>query len=544
MRLTLVAVGLISLAVSGAFLRAWRAYGWERLLSGDLQRARTVLALYPGWLDLEGDARAGLLLARVGIGAEAGDPSGLVPEGVLLPLMESALARGDARAAERFARVGLALGDAWSPSYLAAAQVELGLLDEARRTLESIPHRYGIAALVETTLRSIEDGASTQLFDRRGRPLGWLTPEGEFRPASGGRSELIPLAVLETIPAAASAGLRLSTDLDLSRLALEALGRYRGSVVLVEPTTGSVLAAVSDARTLRRHGGTPAFEQRREPASIVKLITTAAALRSGMDPDAEISRMTCRSAERYDGGILYCPYRAGRLKSLDRAMAVSCNVAFANLAVRVGRSPIVAEFKRFGFDRPDIGAGRILVPQGDARQLADLSIGLEATDITPLHGAMLAAVIANGGALPIPRLVEAYDGRLGRSPRPLGRTPAGTVLEPAWTEILHGSMRAVARRGGTGADLAPVGFPVAMKTGTASEPGLGYHVNHIGFGPDRAPRVAFSVRVTHQRTSHRAGAAARAVTRSLLRRLGRVAWPVWPGEPELDPLETSITHAP
>ncbi len=542
-RLALVTVSVSSLTVSGAFLRAWRAHGWERLLSGDFLQAQRVLAPYPSWLDFEGEARAGLLLARVGVGDDVDDRRGPVPEGVLLTLMEGALGRGDAAGTERFARLGLTSGDAWSAPYLAAAQVELGHLDEARRTLESIPHRQGIAALVETALLSLEEGASTQLFDRRGRPLGWLTPQGDFRSASGVSPELIPLAILDG-PAPRSGGLRLSIDLELSRLALGALGRHRGSIVLVEPATGSVLAAVSDARTSRRDGGTPAFEQRREPASIAKLITTAAVLRSGLDPDTEISRMTCSSMERYDGGILYCPYRAGRLKSLDRAMAVSCNVAFANLAVKVGRGPVLAEFRRFGFDRADVGAGRILVPQGDDRQLADLSIGLEATDITPLHGAMLAAVIANGGAVPIPRLVEAHDGRMGRTPRPLNRAPAREVIEPAWAEVLHSSMRAVAQQGGTGQGLSPSHFPVAMKTGTASEPGRGYHVNHIGFGPEPAPRVAFSVRVTHQRTSRRGGAAARAVTRSLLRRLARIGWPGRPSEPMVNPLEISITQAP
>jgi cell division protein FtsI/penicillin-binding protein 2 len=41
---------------------------------------------------------------------------------------------------------------------------------------------------------------------------------------------------------------------------------------------------------------------------------------------------------------------------------------------------------------------------------------------------------------------------------------------------------------GTGASLAPLGFAVAMKTGTAAEPGQGYHVNYIGAGPLPDPR--------------------------------------------------------
>ena len=65
-------------------------------------------------------------------------------------------------------------------------------------------------------------------------------------------------------------------------------------------------------------GGTPAFEERREPASISKLITTAAALRAGLDPDAAISQMTCTGSHRYEGGTLWCSHPSSRsLLSFD-----------------------------------------------------------------------------------------------------------------------------------------------------------------------------------------------------------------------------------
>ncbi len=64
-------------------------------------------------------------------------------------------------------------------------------------------------------------------------------------------------------------------------------------------------------------------------------------------------------------------------------------------------------------------------------------------------------------------------------------------------------MIAVANPGGTAARIAPASFPVALKTGTASEPGTGFHVNYIGFGPVPETRFAFAVRVTHQPSSRR-----------------------------------------
>ena len=62
---------------------------------------------------------------------------------------------------------------------------------------------------------------------------------------------------------------------------------------------------------------------------------------------------------------------------------------------------MVDELRRFGFDGSDSpGAGRIRQPQGDERQLADLSVGLEATEITPAHAARMAAVFAHDGMMP------------------------------------------------------------------------------------------------------------------------------------------------
>jgi peptidoglycan glycosyltransferase len=290
---------------------------------------------------------------------------------------------------------------------------------------------------------------------------------------------------------------------------------------MLEPTTGEILAAVSDSQSQRRNA-IPAFEQLREPASISKLITTTAALRAGLDADAEIAKMECNGAERYHGGILYCSYKAGPLRGLNRAMAVSCNIAFANLGVRIGRTQLLGELRRFGFDRQAVSGinfGRVEGAIRNDRDLADLSIGLEATSITPLHAALIAAAFANGGIMPEPRVAHASDGLLGLSPV-LSETEKGRiVVDPEMAAIGVASMEAVTRFGGTGYNLAPAGFTFAMKTGTAADGRTGYHTNYIGFFPVADPQVAFCVRVTHQRTSNRVRRASVMVMRRLFQNL-------------------------
>jgi cell division protein FtsI/penicillin-binding protein 2 len=203
-------------------------------------------------------------------------------------------------------------------------------------------------------------------------------------------------------------------------------------------------------------------------------------------------------------------------------MAVSCNMAFAHLGVAVGRQALVSEFRRWGFDHDFAlaAAGRVLQPAGDERQLADLAIGLEATDLTPLHGALLGAVLADGGRMPEPVLTLAEEGPMGLEPRLLPRPPAREVVDPSVAPVLARSLLGVATRG-TAAGVAPLGFPVAMKTGTGAQWRLGYHANYVGVAPWPEALVAFSVRITHEPTSARVNQTARAVLHHLLEGLKR-----------------------
>ena len=487
-------------------------------------------------------------------GAQPADPSaaGVDTESIPVALMiRGAFERGDFDAALRLTEGAQAMGWATVPAITAAVQIESrGMPSDGTLAAARVSPTAGLSSRLLERLGNYLDDSETTTFaktsipgstsagstdsrlflrDRQGLPVGALDG-GELTLDPGVDRSLIPHRVADlaarqpTTGVGSSKAMRLSLDLELSAAAQSAFGRwYRGSIVLLDPRSGEILAAVSDRRS-HRQGLDPVFEERREPASIAKLITTTAALRAGLDPDAELARMRCRGHERYAGELLYCPHIAGPLRGLDRALGISCNVAFANLGVAVGRRGVVEEFRRYGFDRPfgPFPGAQILGPDGDDRQLADLSIGLDVSEITPLHAALLAAVMVNDGVMPEPTLVSAVDGRLGLHPRALPRGEGLQVLDPAWLPGILQAMEAVAERG-TARRIAPRSFPVAMKTGTASHPRHGFHVNYIGVGPMPHTRLAFCVRITHQPTSKKVRTAARAVTERLLRNLGGIA---------------------
>jgi len=524
----LAAWALVLLAL-GAALAAWLslrasadlARGRERLLAGDLPSARRSFEHASRWPPARSAARAGWVAAeaRDGRPVKGGVPApsleSIAPEALLLSAIDDGRLGAAAAVADLAGRAGFPAGDL----YAAALALDRGDEAAARRiaarsTVPLDSRRLGTR--LRRALGALDAGRTALLLDRQGELAGTVAPAGTIdveesvRPLLDGFVERLP-----ALPAGRA--VRLSVDLSLSRAALEALAGHRGSIVLVEPATGAVLVAVSDERTAATEGAA-AFLQRLEPASIAKILTTAAAYRAGIDPDAAISRMTCTGMERYGGKPLWCAWPAGPLEGLDHALAVSCNIAFANLGVRVGAERLVQEYRLWGFDGGDealLGAaGRIGTRPRTPLELADLSVGLELPEITPLHAALIAATVANGGRLEEPRLVTGPCGLLGLSDAPLPRAAARTVLDPAVARRLVRAMEAVADRG-TGAGLWPAGFPVAMKTGTGADRGR-YHVNYIGAGPLPDPTVAFCVRVTHGSSSAAVTKAAREVTRRLL----------------------------
>jgi peptidoglycan glycosyltransferase len=513
-----------ALAVRDARQRAELDRARLLLVMGDLASAREPLERVRRSRRHGAEARAGLAILRAlggSPGSEAAVPGLELDRYPVRLLLDQALRAGAFAGCEALAWLADESGLHWARVHRAAALLEQGREAEARTLADASPELVAAVPLGRRLRHALElrrNGAASIVRDHAGAPVGVLDSQRRLRLLPETTPHWIPdAAAAELAGLTPAAGVRLSVDLRLSRLAEEALGGRRGSVVLLDAHSGAVLAAVSDSRT-REEGGTPAFEQRREPASIAKIVTAAAALRAGVDPDGAISRTTCAGVERYGRGSLWCSFAAGKLRGLDHALAISCNIAFATLAVEIGREKLLEEYRRWGFDEPPSGPlrpGRVVHPHGDARQLADLAVGLEATDVTPLHAALMAAVVGNGGAMPRPVLVTDRDGALGLSPRALPLAPPRPVLEPRSVPVLRDAMKAVTEYG-TGAGLSPPGFPVAMKTGTSSEPGRGYHVNYIGIGPLPAADLAFCVRVTHLPGSPAAVRAGRDVTARLL----------------------------
>ena len=506
------------------------------------------------------EARTDLRMAEAAIAGE--DFDGLAERAPQLLGLAARQAAGESRWRE-VAGLYDRFAEHLPPALLEAAEVELGLnrtvAEDAAAETEEVsaePLPEAPASAFEQRLHRARlvdaSGIQQLLFDRRGRPLGSIGDDRSLTLEDGLPTGLVPPELATHLlppalqpPGLAAAGpaamtastagdraLRLTIDRAWSEAAVRALGREEGAIAILEVPSGAVLAAVSNRnrRSRWRARGDSVLDPR-EPASIAKLITTTAAMRAGLDPDDEIANMTCRGSVLMDGERLYCSAIGGRLRGLTRAMATSCNVAFARLAMDVGDRAMVEEYERYGFviggargeAVPRNAVGVVHEYRHPGKRLGDLSIGLEEASITPLGAAVFAATLSDGLRRE-PRFVLQADGLLGISPRtPVANDPeAVAVLDPSWLPALHESMRAVVSPGGTANRVAPRRLRVAMKTGTARGPDKPFHVNYAGFFPSgggQPPRYAFAVRVTGQPTSARVRRAGYAVTNRLLRAL-------------------------
>ena len=309
----------------------------------------------------------------------------------------------------------------------------------------------------------------------------------------------------------------LTIDLDLQQVADEALGDRRGAVVLLDPRDGAVLALAShptfDPNTLdqeweklRAEQSKPlvnrATQGRYPPGSTWKTVTLAAALQEGLvfpgdvfdDGDAELI---------VEGFPIHCDNNPRDVHSFDlaHAYAYSCNLTFARLGLELGTKRYKEYAARFGLGQPlplEIPTAISQLandPFMDHVLLASTAFGQGELAVTPLQMALVAAAVANEGAIPQPHLLMRVQDREGNM---LREAEAG-IWQIAVTPLVArqvGKMMVLSVEEGWARGARLPGVQVAGKTGTA-EVGSGVepHAWFIGFAPADKPQYALAVLV-------------------------------------------------
>ena len=185
-----------------------------------------------------------------------------------------------------------------------------------------------------------------------------------------------------------------------------------GSVVLLEPETGRVLAMVSE----QERGGEPAYEDlaRRAPspsASVFKVVTIAALLEEGKVKDEESICYHGGRSSLSKSNIVGDPKLDRSCGTLSDAMAWSINSIIAKLAYqRLDKAQLDKWAERFGYNQPipfemSVERSVATMPE-EPLERARAAAGFWHTTLSPLHGAMIGAAILNDGVMMAPALVE------------------------------------------------------------------------------------------------------------------------------------------
>ena len=343
----------------------------------------------------------------------------------------------------------------------------------------------------------------------------------EFRQVDALGREVGRLADREPIPAAPGDQLRLTLDARLQSKAESLLQGYRGAAVVMDASTGELLAIASkpDFKLTDFAAGMSPEQWRRyssdgdrpllnravlglyPPGSSMKLVTAIAAMQRGAVDDRW--SIQCTGSYEFGDRTFGCWREEGHgTVNLSRAIVESCNVYFYQLVQRIDINTLADFAKLFGFGSPTgidlpsenngLVADRAFMNDKYGRwgwakgSLLHLSIGQGDFLVTPLQMASFIATVATKGEKLQPRLVQ-------------NREESGTVRIPlkasTWNAIHRLTFDVVNKRNGTAydAELARSEVRAYGKTGTAENPHGEPHAWYVGFAKRNDETIALSI---------------------------------------------------
>ncbi|TYT22588.1 penicillin-binding protein 2 [Dictyoglomus thermophilum] len=321
-----------------------------------------------------------------------------------------------------------------------------------------------------------------------------------------------------------------SIDIELQKVAEEALGEEKGVIIVSNPWTGEILALVShpsfdpnkfiegftkkEWENLIKNPDNPlnnrAISSLYPPGSIFKLIVALSALENKkVSPD---DRFFC-PGEYWMGKYVFKCWKKGghgRLDFID-GIAQSCNVVFFNVGLKVGDRVIEDYARRFfldsktGIDLPGELRGFIPSREWKEKKLKEpwypgdtlnLSIGQGYVLVTPIEIHAMMNIIATEGMLYKPHLVSKIIGVDGSEeivkPELIGKVN----ISPSSWSVLKKGMRKVVDEG-TGLATRIPGVNISGKTGTAENPHGESHAWFSCFFPSENPQYVVTVFVEH-----------------------------------------------
>ncbi len=326
-----------------------------------------------------------------------------------------------------------------------------------------------------------------------------------------------------------------------------------GAVVVIQPSTGNILAMVSNPTydpnalvnpslpleqfawghyTSKDHEGffplrPIANRETFAPGSTMKVVTSTAAYYlkpalAGFDYPVQ----QCQSFP--DSNKPVCDFGGpcgGTM--LNDMLPASCDPGYAELGAQLGVDTMTKQAELFGYnavpgiDLPGTVPSKFPPLKANSQAfLGQSSIGQYDVQTTALQNAMVAAGIANGGVLMTPHVMSSVHDSQGSTVTTYTPKAVGTVATAQVAQQVTALMEGVVTQ--PGATAAGVGFPsylcAAVKTGTAQTSPTQQQTQTwmIGFAPANHPQVAVAVVVPEQNISSDGASVAGPIMKAVL----------------------------
>jgi len=366
-------------------------------------------------------------------------------------------------------------------------------------------HLFGFLNLEDKAYYGLEEFYDEVLRGRPGfRGSGVIIEPHRFVPPRDGLDLVLTL----------DCNIQYKVEEELAR-AVRRYGAVGGTLLVMDPRSGAILAMANRptydpndfATTPEELYVNPAISHQYEPGSVLKIVTMAAGLDTGV---------VTRESAYYDEGrvtiqgqpVENWDRKAHGWTTMTEVLQHSLNLGAVYVVNQLGAEGFYEHLRRFGFGQPtgmDLAgeiAGTVRTPEDPTWSELDLATNAFGQGIaaTPLQVVAAVAAVANGGVWQQPHVVDhmvAPDGTIIPIQRPEGRQ----VVSPQTAEVLTRMLVEAVERGMEPA-VVP-GYRIAGKTGTAQIPDLergGYEpratiASFVGYAPADDPRFVILVKV-------------------------------------------------
>lgn len=277
-------------------------------------------------------------------------------------------------------------------------------------------------------------------------------------------------------------------DLKLQKVAYDAMGLYKGAIIVTEPSTGKILALVSkpDFDPAEIQYKWEDFINDKEsgvlvnrvtqgsypPGSTFKIITALDHIRQNKDSYNNYSYNCTGSIKRGEDTIRCYHGTVHGTVDFTKSFAKSCNTSFANIGLALDRNKFGETLDGLLFNKElptalTTSTDKLVVNnKTEDTDMIQIVIGQGLSNISPIHLNMITMAIANDGQLMKPYVIDHVENSIGSIVKNYKPETYGNLVTYDEAKILQNLMEQVVLAG-TGTKLKGQPYVAAGKTGSA-----------------------------------------------------------------------------